>query len=51
MANEKLVTLDQLGIVKAYIDTKDAAAIKAMSYEGNKLKLFTVQDKIGRAHV
>ena len=29
MANEKLVTLEQLGIVKAYIDIKDESAIKS----------------------
>lgn len=51
MANEKLVTLDQLGIVKNYIDVKDASAIKSAEYANNKISLFTTADKSGTAAV
>ncbi len=51
MANEKLVTLEQLGIVKTYIDTKDSAAIKSASYADNKISLYTTADKSGTAAV
>ena len=47
MANEKLVTLEQLGIAKNYIDAKDAASIKAAEYEDNTIKLYTTADKNG----
>lgn len=51
MANEKLVTLEQLGIVKNYIDVKDAAAIKTAEYADNTIKLYTTADKSGDAAV
>lgn len=51
MANEKLVTLEQLGIVKNYIDVKDAASIKAAEYADNKISLYTTADKSGAAAV
>lgn len=47
MANEKLVTFDQLGIVKAYIDTKDNKAIKSADYSNNVISLYTTEDKSG----
>lgn len=47
MANEKLVTLEQLGIVKAYIDIKDESAIKSAAYADNKISLYTTADKSG----
>lgn len=51
MANEKLVTLEQLGTVKTYIDAKDAAAIKSAGYADNKISLYTSTDKSGAAAV
>lgn len=51
MANEKLVTLEQLGIVKNYIDVKDASAIKSAEYADNKISLYTTADKSGTAAV
>lgn len=51
MANEKLVTLEQLGIVKNYIDGKDSAAIKSAEYAENKISLYTTTDKSGTAAV
>lgn len=51
MANEKLVTLEQLGIVKNYIDAKDAVSIKAAEYADNTIKLYTTADKSGDAAV
>ena len=51
MANEKLVTLEQLGIVKAYIDIKDESAIKSAAYVDNKISLYTTTDKSGTAAV
>lgn len=51
MANEKLVTLEQLGIVKNYIDEKDSAAIKSAEYADNKISLYTTADKSGTAAI
>lgn len=51
MANQKLVTLEQLGIVKGYIDTKDAAAFKSAEYANNTIKLYTTPDKSGEPAV
>ncbi|MBD5080366.1 MAG: hypothetical protein HDT44_01220 [Ruminococcaceae bacterium] len=51
MANEKLVTLDQLNIVKGYIDAADAKAIKSAEYADNKITLYTTADKSGDAAV
>lgn len=51
MANEKLVTLEQLGIVKSYIDTADAKAIKSAEYADNKISLYTTANKSGTAAV
>ena len=51
MANEKLVTLEQLGIVKTYIDTKDNLAIKSGKFEDNKISLYTSTDKSGSAAI
>lgn len=51
MANEKLVTLEQLGIVKNYIDAADAKAIKSAEYADNKISLYTTVDKSGTAAV
>lgn len=47
MANEKFVTLTQLGTVKGYIDAKDDKAIKSAKYEGNVISLYTTEDKSG----
>lgn len=47
MANEKLVTLEQLGIVKTYVDTKDAESIKSAKYADNKISMYTTADKSG----
>lgn len=47
MANEKFVTLTQLGTVKGYIDAKDEKAIKSAKYEGNVISLYTTEDKSG----
>lgn len=52
MANEKLaVTLDQLNIVKTYIDTADAKSIKSAEYADNKISLYTTADKSGTAAI
>lgn len=47
MVNEKSVTLEQLEIVKEYINNKDAAAIKSGDYANNTVKLYTTADKSG----
>lgn len=47
MTNEKTITLEQLQIVKTYIDGKDAAAIKAAEYVDNTIKLYNTADKRG----
>ncbi len=47
MANEKFVLLEHLGIVKGYIDEKDAKALKNFAFANNKLKLFTTADASG----
>ncbi len=47
MANEKLVTLEQLGTVKNYIDVKDAKAIKSGEFTNNTVKLYSTEDKSG----
>lgn len=47
MANEKLVTLEQLSLVKDYVDVKDAAAIKSADYSDNTIKLYNTADKSG----
>lgn len=47
MTNEKLVTLEQLGIVKTYIDANDESAIKTAEYADNKIRLYTTADKSG----
>lgn len=51
MANEKLVTLDQLSIVKTYIDAADAKSIKSAEYTDNKISLYTTADKSGTAAI
>ncbi len=51
MANEKLVTLDQLNIVKTYVDNADAKSIKAAEYADNKISLYTTADKSGTAAI
>lgn len=51
MANEKLVTLDQLSIVKTYVDTTDAKSIKSADYADNKISLYTTADKSGTAAI
>ncbi len=50
MAN-KLITMDQLSIVKSYIDSGDAQAIKSAEYADNTIKLYTSADKSGTAAV
>ena len=47
MASNKLVTLDQLQIVKTYVDDKDSLAIKSGDYTDNTIKLYTSTDKSG----
>lgn len=51
MANEKVVTLDQLATVKAYINANDAKAIKSGNYADNKISLYTTSDKSGTAAI
>lgn len=51
MANEKLVTLAQLSIVKNYVDEKDAVSIKSGKYADNKISLYTSADKTGTAAI
>ncbi len=48
MANsKKLVTLEQLNIVKGYVDAEDAKSIKSGDYADNTIKLYTTEDKSG----
>lgn len=49
MANEKLITFDQLSIVKTYVDTADAKSIKSADNADNKISLYTTADKSGTA--
>lgn len=52
MANsKKLVTLEQLSIVKSYIDKEDAKSLKSVKYENNTLSFYTAADQSGDAAV
>lgn len=44
---KKLITLEQLGTVKTYIDTNDAVSIKSGKFEDNTVKLYTTTDQSG----
>ena len=45
--SKKLVTLEQLNIVKSYIDKEDAKSLKSGKYENNTLTLYTTTDESG----
>lgn len=47
----QIITLNQLGIVKNYIDVKDSASIKAVESDGNTIKFYTTADKSGTAAI
>ncbi len=51
MANEKIVKLDHLNIVKNYIDSKDSDSIKSAEYADNTIKLYNTIDMSGEAAV
>lgn len=47
MADKSVVTLGQLGIVKGYIDGKDALNIKSAEFADDTIKFYTTVDKSG----
>lgn len=51
MANEKIVKLDHLNIIKNYIDSKDSDSIKSAEYADNTIKLYNTIDMSGEAAV
>lgn len=51
MADNKVVTLNQMNTVKDYIDAKDGDALKAVTYADNKIKFFKSKETSGSADV
>ena len=51
MANEKIVKLDHLNIIKNYIDSKNSDSIKSAEYDDNTIKLYNTIDMSGEAAV
>ncbi len=49
MADKKAVTLENLGIVKNYVDEKDAKNIKSADFIDNTIKFYSTEDKSGEA--
>ena len=47
MANFKVLTYDNLDVIKDYIDVNDAKSLKTASIVGNVLKLYNVSEPVG----
>ena len=47
MAQLKVLTLENLGIIKNYIDVNDAKSLKTVAIDGNKLKFYRVSEPVG----
>lgn len=47
MANFKVLTYDNLDVIKSYIDVNDAKSLKTATIEGNVLKLYNVSEPVG----
>lgn len=47
MAQLKVLTLENLDVIKSYIDVNDAKSLKTATLEGNVLKLYNVSEPVG----
>jgi hypothetical protein len=47
MAQLKVLTLDNLDVIKNYIDVNDAKSLKTVAVDGNKLKFYRVSEPVG----
>lgn len=47
MAKLKVLTLDNLGVIKNYIDGADAKSLKTVAIDGNTLKFYRVEEPVG----
>ena len=47
MAQLKVLTLDNLDVIKSYIDVNDAKSLKTVAIDGNKLKFYRVSEPVG----
>lgn len=47
MAQLKVLTLDNLDVIKNYIDVNDAKSLKTATIEGNVLKIYNVSEPVG----
>ena len=47
MAQLKVLTLDNLDVIKNYIDINDAKSLKTVAVDGNKLKFYRVDEPVG----
>lgn len=47
MAQLKVLTLDNLDVIKNYIDVNDAKSLKTVAIDGNKLKFYRVSEPVG----
>ena len=47
MAQLKVLTLENLDVIKSYIDVNDAKSLKTVAIDGNKLKFYRVSEPVG----
>lgn len=47
MAQLKVLTIENLGVIKDYIDVNDAKSLKTVAVDGNKLKFYRVSEPVG----
>ena len=47
MAQLKVLTLENLDVIKSYIDVNDAKSLKTVAVDGNKLKFYRVSEPVG----
>lgn len=47
MAQLKVLTLENLDVIKSYIDVNDAKSLKTVAVDGNKLKFYRVPEPVG----
>ena len=47
MAQLKVLTLENLDVIKNYIDVNDAKSLKTVAVDGNKLKFYRVSEPVG----
>lgn len=47
MAQLKVLTLENLDVIKSYIDVNDAKSLKTATIEGNVLKIYNVSEPVG----